>query len=795
MQADMIMESVLDPERRRLLAWSAAALAAGMVGFPQQVSALTPGREGRTLAGQVRLLPSVFADSVAATRGYLMRLEPGRLLHNFHLQAGLPTQGEVYGGWESDTIAGHTLGHYLSALALMYAGNGDAACKARADGIVAELKRCQQAGGDGYVAGFTRQREDGTIEGGRVVLDEVSRGDIYPLPFRLNGSWAPFYTWHKLCAGLLDAHRYCDNQDALTILIRLAEYIERKLAPLNHEQMQQVLDCEFGGMPESLAELSARTNDARWLALARRFRHDKVIDPLVAGRDQLNRLHANTQIPKMLGAARGFELDGNRSDAAAALFFWQRVAWHHSYAIGGHSDREYFQTPDTISRYITEQTCEHCNTLNMVRLGRYLQRWSPDVKHIEFHERTLYNHILSQQHPQGGRYTYMTPMMSGEARKYSDPEGNFWCCVGSGMESHAQFSDAIYALDGAELSVDLYIPSTLENPAYGLSLRMESGVPDNGYVVLSIDSLTSAVLRTLRLRRPSWSGEMRVAVNGQNINASAQDGYVLIERDWHAGDKVEMELTMPVLVEPCADDPTLVSLRRGPCVLAADLGPADQPWDGNEPWLPMGSERDFGAPDTHGRLTPTLPSHPDGLSFAPFYTLHDRRYAVYFRYFDTDGRRAWEAAQAEQQAKAEVLKQRSLDDLVLGDEDSEVVHDLVVSGVSYALSYRRQPGRDVRTGGVVEFTLRSQREAGILRLRYWGEEFRRRFTISINGVMLAHEVLDGGRGNDFVDVEYPLPSQLRAPPAAGWRVRIEPDTGYSAGPAFGVWLLTGAVSA
>jgi len=383
----------------------------------------------------------------------------------------------------------------------------------------------------------------------------------------------------------------------------------------------------------------------------------------------------------------------------------------------------------------------------------------------------------------------MTSMMSGEARKYSEPEGNFWCCVGTGMESHAQFSDAIYALDGAELSVDLYIPSTLENSAYGLSLRMESEVPDNGNVALDIDSLTPGTLRALRLRKPSWAGEMRVAVNGQNISASAQDGYVRIERDWCAGDAVSVELTMPVLLEPCADDPTLVSLRRGPCVLAADLGPADQPWDGNEPWLPVGSERDFGAPDGHGRLTLALPSHPGGLSFAPFYALHDRRYAVYFRYFDDTGRSVWEAAQAKRQSEAKALDQRSVDYLVLGDQDSEAAHDLVVSGDSYALSYRREPGRDVRTGGVVEFSLRGQREADSLRLRYWGEEFRRRFTISINGVMLAHEVLDGGRGNDFVDVEYPLPPQLRAPSAEGWRVRIEPDTGYSAGPVFGVWLL------
>ncbi|MEZ0472160.1 beta-L-arabinofuranosidase domain-containing protein [Luteimonas salinilitoris] len=779
----------IDAGRRRLLAWSVAAIAAGWMGFPQQVLAFAPGRIARPAPGSVRLLPSMFADAVAATRGYLMRLDPGRLLHNFHVQAGLPPQGKVYGGWESDTIAGHTLGHYLSALALMHEGDGDATCKARADAIVAELKRCQQAGGDGYVAGFTRKREDGTIEGGRVVFDEVSRGDIRALPFRLNGSWAPFYTWHKLFAGLLDAHRCCGNQDALEVAVGLAGYVERKLAPLDHAQMQQVLDCEFGGMPESLAELSAGTGDARWLALARRFRHDVVLDPLAAGHDRLNRLHANTQIPKLLGAARGFELDGDRGDAAAALFFWQRVTGHHSYAIGGNSDREYFQTPDTISKYVTEQTCEHCNTLNMLRLGRYLHRWSGDVRHVEFHERALYNHILSQQHPDGGRYTYMTPMLSGEARKYSEPEGEFWCCVGTGMESHAQFSDAIYGFDGRDLTVDLYIPSTLEDAERGLSLRMSSTLPDAGQVALEVVSAMPGALRSVQLRIPSWAGQARILVNGHEVGAPRRNGYALLEREWRDGDRIEIEFTLPVLVEPCGDDPALVSLRRGPCVLAADLGPADQPWDGIEPWLPAGVERSFGPPGEDGRLSVNLPSHPRGLAFAPFHALHERRYAVYFRHFDAEARRAWEAAQAARRKQAEALDRRSLDRIVPGDEASERAHAFASTGDSYAVSYRRQSGRDARTGGAFEFTLRGERAASFLRMRYWGEEHRRRFTISVNGTPIAHEVLDGGRGDDFVEVEYPLPDALRAPPADGWRVRIEPDAGYSAGPVFGSWLL------
>ena len=779
-----------DHGRRRFLAWSAAAIALGWSGFAGRVLAFSPGQVAPPAPGSVRLLPSLFTGSVAATRGYLMRLEPGRLLHNFHEQAGLEPQGDVYGGWESDTIAGHTLGHYLSALALMHEGSGDGECRARVDAIVAELARCQQAGGDGYVAGFTRRRADGTIEGGRVVFDEVERGQIESLPFRLNGSWAPFYTWHKLFAGLLDAHRCCGNAQALEVAVGLATYVERKLAPLDHAQMQLVLDCEFGGMPESLAELSLRTGDGRWLALARRFRHERVLDPLVAGEDRLNRLHANTQIPKLLGAARGFEADGDRGDAAAALFFWERVAGHHSYAIGGNSDREYFQAPGTLPHYITEQTCEHCNTLNMMRLSRILHGWNGESRYFDFHERALYNHVLSQQHPDGGRYTYMTPMLAGEARSYSDPEGQFWCCVGTGMESHAQYTDGIYGFRDGELLLNLYIPSTCDDQARGVALRMESGLPDDGRVRIELESVRAGALPALRLRVPDWTDACRIRVNGRGVEPEMVDGYARIHRAWRKGDRIEVDFTMPLRVEPCGDHPTLVSLRRGPCVLAADLGAADRPWDGIEPWLPEDIARAFGQP-AQGRWRVVLPTHPQGLEFAPFHALHDRRHAVYFHRFDAAQRQHHEAEQAAREAEEQALLRRSLDHVALGDADSERAHALETTGDSYAASYRRQGSRDVRDGGTMEFTLRGDRPASQLRLRYWGEEHRRRFSILVNDQQVAHEVLDGGRGDAFVFVDYPLPEALRAPPAGGWRVRIVPDAGYSAGPVFGAWLLTG----
>ncbi|MEE7547443.1 glycoside hydrolase family 127 protein, partial [Xanthomonas sp. Kuri4-1] len=447
-----------------------------------------PGRVRAVPLERVRLTPSPFTAALRTNRRYLMRLQPDRLLHNFHVYAGLAPRGASYGGWEADTIAGHSLGHYLSALALLHAQTGDAQARRRADYLVAELARCQAHAGDGYVAGFTRKNAAGQIESGRAVFDELAQGRIEALPFYLNGSWAPLYTWHKLFAGLLDAHRYCGNAQALEVAVALGGYLDRVLARLDAAQLQQVLSCEFGGLNESFVELYARTGDARWQALARRLHHHAVIDPLVAGRDELVHQHANTNIPKLIGLAREFEVTGDAASGAAARFFWTAVTAHHSYVIGGNGDREYFQRPDSSAAFLTEQTCEHCASYNMLKLTRHLYQWTPQAGYFDYYERTLLNHVMAQQHPRTGMFTYMTPLLAGEARAWSSPFDDFWCCVGTGMEAHAQFGDSIWWHDDATVFVNLYVPSRVRDAA-GLSLTLESGMPLHGDVALTVDAV------------------------------------------------------------------------------------------------------------------------------------------------------------------------------------------------------------------------------------------------------------------------------------------------------------------
>ena len=420
-------------DRRIFLHLAAAApIVAGLaeIGLAGGTADISPGGVSPFPLEAVRLLPSPFLDAVNSNQRYLHKIEADRLLHNFRVHAGLKPKGETYGGWEADTIAGHSTGHYLTACSLMYGQTGDPESKKRADYIVSELAECQKAAGDGYVAAFTR-RKDGKVEDGRVVFDEIKRGEIRSAGFDLNGSWVPLYNWHKLFSGLFEANTHCGSTRALIVATALAGYIDGVFSKVNDDQLQKVLNCEHGGINESFAELYSRTNDKRWLALAERIRHHRTLDPMFAREDKLPGLHANTQIPKVIGLARLYELTGKPEYATAANFFWDTVTAKYSYAIGGNSDREHFQAPNSLARYITDQTCESCNTYNMLKLTRHLFAWDPRSSYFDYYERAHFNHMLAQHDPSTGMFAYMVPLMSGSARSYSTEFNDFWCCVGS----------------------------------------------------------------------------------------------------------------------------------------------------------------------------------------------------------------------------------------------------------------------------------------------------------------------------------------------------------------------------
>ncbi len=783
--------------RRRLLQGAALASAAAALGLPRlALGSRQSGLRPFPLSA-VRLKPSPWLQAVDANRAYLARLDPDRLLHNFREQSGLTPNGDAYGGWEAETIAGHTLGHYLSACALMHAQTGDAGCRARVHYIVSELAACQRAGGDGYVAGFTRKNAaSGAIEPGRRVLEDISRGDIHTARFYINGCWAPFYNWHKLFAGLLEADAQCGNPDALVVATSLATYIERMLAPLDEAQMQSVLSTEFGGMSESLAELSARTSDARWLALARRFHHRAVLDPLVAGRDELAYLHANTQIPKVIGLARRAELESDASLGDGARFFWHAVTARRSYVIGGNSDRECFQEPDSISRYVTEQTCESCNTYNMLKLTRRLYASEPRAAYFDYYERAHLNHILAQHRPADGMFAYMVPLMSGAAREWSEPFESFWCCVGTGMESHAKHGDSIFWQDPGTLYVNLYIPASLDWTERGARVALDTEYPFDGRVTLRIDAIDPGDAFSVAMRLPGWCEAPEARLNGKSIAVARDpDGYLRVRRRWKAGDTIDLFLPLRLRLEATPDDSATVALFRGPVVLGADLGPSTGPFDGPEPALVSADPLATILPldESAARYASRGSGRPSELAFAPFFSQYDRRTAVYFKRYTAEEWQRAQALRAAERERAAELDARSVDVIRLGVEEDERRHRLT-SDISYAVSYRFRPGRDARTGGFIEFDAAVCDEPLVLRATYWGGERDRLFHIEVEGRRIASERLAGEPAGEFVDRDYPIPADLLKG-RDRIRVRIQPESGYTAGPLFGCRVLSATLNA
>jgi uncharacterized protein len=776
-------DSLFSLNRRRVLQGtaSAALLMAAQSASTTAQSSLKPAP-----LDAVRLLPSPYLTAVLANLAYLKRLEPDRLLHNFRAQAGLTPKGDAYAGWESDTIGGHTLGHYLSALALMHAQTGDAECARRVGYIIDELALCQAQSADGFVAGFTRRRGD-AIEPGKLVFDEVRRGDIRPRAFDLNGCWVPLYSWHKLIAGLLDADRYCANARAVPVAEKLCAYIGGVFDALSDAQIQLMLDCEHGGLNESLAELYGRTGNRRWLALSQAIYHRKVLEPLSRGEDCLASIHANTQIPKIIGLARLHELTGEARHITAARFFWETVTRDYSYVIGGNADREYFQSPRSISRHITEQTCESCNSYNMMKLTRYLYAGKPDASYFDYYERTHLNHILAQHHPGTGMFAYMVPLMSGTHREFSTPFADFWCCVGTGMESHAKHGDSIFWTQGNDVTINLYIPATVHLAEPKMALRLETQYPFADEVRLTVTKNARTRTSAISLRVPAWCDNPRVGVNGRAASTRVIDGYLRLSRDWRAGDTIDLALPRKLRIEPTPDDPTTVALLFGPLVLAADLGPAAGRWEGLAPVL-VGADLPNGiAPSAENAVFRTQrASQPADLTLRPFTFQYDNNTAVYFRRF-TEAE--WQQEQVDvkvRQARLQELDARSADVVQLGDAGAEQQHRLE-SKISYAVVYRGRPGRDARSGGFFECDLKTRPGPLILQATYWGEERDRQFSILVDGMVIATERLDGSGPSDFVEREYPLPPALTKNRAT-LRVRFEPATGFSAGPAFGLRL-------
>jgi DUF1680 family protein len=539
----------------------AAALGAAADGEQAPSGAPAARLEAFPLAS-VRLLDGPFLEMQKRGLEYLLSLDPDRLLHTFRQNAGLPTSASPYGGWEAPEVElrGHSLGHYLTACALAWEGTGDDRLRARALAITAELRRVQLAlaargANPGYLSAFPEEFFD-RLEARK-------------------GVWAPYYTLHKILAGLLDVHRVFGDKAALETAKGMASWVALRAGRLSDAQWQEMLQTEFGGMQESLTALHAVTRDPEHLRLARLFDHRVLFDPLARGEDPLDGLHANTQIPKAIGAELDCEATGEGRYCRVAETFWNRVALFRSFAIGGHSEDEHFFPLAHFSRHLGESTAETCNTYNMLKLTRALFLRDALPARIDFYERGLFNHILASNDPETGRVTYFVSMKPGAWRTYATAEDSFWCCVGTGMENPSRFGEAVYARAPGALYVNLFLASELRWREQGLTLRQLTRFPEEDKTRLEL-RLDAPRRLSLRLRRPSWAGDgFAVSVNGRPQTATAAPGaYVSLEREWRSGDVVELALPMRLRAEPMPDDASVVAFLQGPIVLAADLGDA-----------------------------------------------------------------------------------------------------------------------------------------------------------------------------------------------------------------------------
>ncbi|HUL78642.1 MAG TPA: beta-L-arabinofuranosidase domain-containing protein [Vicinamibacteria bacterium] len=715
----------------------------------------------------VRILEGPFQEAQQRGLAYLLRLDPDRLLHTFRLNAGLPTAARPYGGWEAPDVElrGHSLGHYLTACSLMYEATGDERLKARALRVVAELVEVQQAllargMTPGYLSAFPEEFFD------RV---ETRRG-----------VWAPYYTLHKIMAGLLDVHRATGDATALDAVKGMAAWVGTRAHRLNDAQWQAMLETEFGGMEDVLTELYVTTGDPEHLRLARLFDHRAVFDPLARGEDPLDGLHANTQIPKAIGAARDCEVTGEARYCAVAETFWQRVALHRSYAIGGHSEDEHFSPVTHLSRHLGESTAESCNTYNMLKLSRRLFLRDASPSRIDFYERGLFNHILASNDPATGRVTYFVSMKAGAFRTYSTAEDSFWCCVGTGMENPARFGEAVYARQGDALLVNLFLASELGWPEKGLVLRQETRFPEEDGTRLVLHVKTPTRL-ALRLRHPGWASAIEVRVNGAAPAAESRPGsYATIEREWRDGDVVEARMPMSLRFEALPDDASVGALLYGPVVLAADLG--TEGLDEARRYGPM-------APELHGdeaggasvlvapspaaalaRVRPTgepLAFRTDGigrprdLDLRAFYRLADRRYQVYFPVATEEAFAARAARERAALAAGKDLESRTVDAVVAGSEGDEKAHAIEETrSDSGWIEGRRY--RSARGGGSFSYSLKVPRSGpALLRVAYWGGESRRhRFEVLVEGEAIADQSLFDDRPGEELPVEYRIPERL-----------------------------------
>ena len=734
----------------------------------------------------VKLLESPFLQAQQTDLHYIMAMNPDKLLAPFLREAGLTPKAPSYTNWENTGLDGHIGGHYISALSMMYAATGDTTVYNRLNYMLDELYRAQQAVGTGFIGG---------TPGSLQLWKEIKEGNIHAGSFNLNGKWVPLYNIHKTYAGLRDAYLYAGSDLARQMLIALTDWMADITSGLTDEQMQDMLRSEHGGLNETFADVADITGDKKYLELARKFSHKTLLEPLTKDEDCLTGMHANTQIPKVIGYKRIADLTQDHDWDHAARFFWNTVVKHRSVCIGGNSVREHFHPADNFTSMLNDvQGPETCNTYNMLRLTKMLFQTSPDSRFADYYERALYNHILASQQPTKGGFVYFTPMRSGHYRVYSQPETSMWCCVGSGLENHTKYGEFIYAHTEDTLYINLFIPSRLTWKEKNLVLAQESRFPDEEQIRFRVEKSIKKAF-SFKFRYPAWAKGASVSVNGKVQDITAQPGeYLTIHRKWKAGDEITLNLPMQVTLEQIPDQEQFYAFMYGPVVLANPTGTENM--DG------LYADDSRGGHIAHGKQVslekiPMLigsseslsqavrktddkqlsfnytgsvyPAQKEALKLIPFFRLHDSRYAIYFHRVTQTEAESIRKEMELKERKAMELANQTVDIIFPGEQQPESDH-----GIQYeqAEAGTNKDRHFRRAKSWFSYNLKVKEEAGRLMI-VTRKEDKMKVTILLNNEKLTvNPTISEPDKEGFITVCYPLSRKLSA---GNYPIRFSPD--------------------
>lgn len=708
--------------------------------------------------GDVKLGEGPFMDALQVNRTYLLDMvDPDRLLSGFRKVAGLSKKADAYGGWESRQLHGHGLGHYLSAVAALYAVTDDPKAKERVDYIVNELVECQKANGDGYV--MTIPQKD--------IWNRIKAGDIRTGGFDIHGWWVPNYTLHKVLAGLRDAYRLAGNKTALEVERNLADWYLDVVKDVDGEKLQTLLAAEWGGVNETLVQLYEDTGDKRYLDAAwNKFYHRRVFEPLMHGEDRLNGLHANTQIPKIVGLAAYYLNTGCEKSRIASETFWEAVAHKRALACGGHSDWEHFYDVRETRGKLSKANAETCNIFNMLRLTGRIFTWDPAAERMDWAERALINQLLAQIGKKPGEFGYFISHCPVAGKIFSTPFDSWWCCVGTGLENPMHYAEHSYYHSADALWVNLYHAVSLNWKEKGLRLVSKTRFPEEDTVNYTV-SAEKPVMLTFRFRHPAWCKGMEIKVNGKEVAVtSIPSSYFDLRREWRDGDTIEVKLPMQWRAEALPfTDGALTAFMYGPSLMVG-ITPTKNDGDdfAKKRWKDhVASSASTGEP---ARMIVTEdkknPVRPKDLDMMPFWKVYEEHYTIYFP-VATPQEYADEKVRVEREAAEEARRRANIiDEVAPGFQQSEVDHAFSASpetssGDFYGRKWRDASGEKGFFSYVMKVDPVNETELACV---WWGADRDRVFDICIDDTPIAEVRLDGSRGYEFFTGAYPLPRKL-----------------------------------